>query len=47
MIVSTLWLGLIGFLDDYIKVYKKDKEGLRAKSKLIGQVGLGLIIGSL
>jgi phospho-N-acetylmuramoyl-pentapeptide-transferase len=47
MIVSTLWLGLIGFLDDYIKVYKKDKEGLRAKSKLIGQVGLGLIIGSV
>jgi phospho-N-acetylmuramoyl-pentapeptide-transferase len=47
MIVSTLWLGLIGFLDDYIKVYKKDKEGLRAKSKLIGQVGLGLIIGAV
>jgi phospho-N-acetylmuramoyl-pentapeptide-transferase len=47
MIVSTLWLGLIGFLDDYIKVFKKDKEGLRAKSKLIGQVGLGLIIGSV
>lgn len=47
MIVSTLWLGLIGFLDDYIKVYKKDKEGLRAKSKLIGQIGLGLIIGSV
>ena len=47
MIVSTLWLGFIGFLDDYIKVFKKDKEGLRAKSKLIGQVGLGLIIGSV
>ena len=47
MIVSTLWLGVIGFLDDYIKVFKKDKEGLRAKSKLVGQVGLGLIIGSI
>lgn len=47
MIISTLWLGLIGFVDDYIKVYKKDKEGLRAKSKLIGQIGLGIIIGSI
>jgi len=47
MIISTLWLGIIGFLDDYIKVYKKDKEGLRAKSKLIGQLGLGIIIGSI
>jgi phospho-N-acetylmuramoyl-pentapeptide-transferase len=47
MIISTLWLGFIGFLDDYIKVFKKDKEGLRAKSKLVGQVGLGLIIGSI
>lgn len=47
MIVSVIWLGFIGFLDDYIKVFKKDKEGLRAKSKLIGQVGLGIIIGSL
>lgn len=45
MIISTLWLGFIGFLDDYIKVFKKDKEGLRAKSKLVGQVGLGIIIG--
>jgi phospho-N-acetylmuramoyl-pentapeptide-transferase len=47
MIISTIWLGLIGFLDDYIKVFKKDKEGLRAKSKLIGQVGLGIIVGSV
>jgi phospho-N-acetylmuramoyl-pentapeptide-transferase len=47
MIVSVVWLGFIGFLDDYIKVFKKDKEGLRAKSKLIGQVGLGVIIGSI
>ncbi len=47
MSISTLWLGFIGFLDEYIKVFKKDKEGLRAKSKLVGQVGLGLIIGSV
>ncbi len=47
MILSTVWLGLIGFVDDYIKVFKKDKEGLRAKSKLIGQVGLGLIVGGI
>jgi len=45
MIVSTIWLGLIGFLDDYIKVFKKDKEGLAGRFKIIGQVGLGLIIG--
>lgn len=47
MIVSTLWLGTIGFIDDYIKVFKKDKEGLRAKSKLIGQIVLGIFIGSV
>ena len=47
MMVTTIWLGLIGFLDDYIKVFKKDKEGLRAKFKIIGQVGLGIIIGSI
>jgi phospho-N-acetylmuramoyl-pentapeptide-transferase len=45
MIVTTIWLGLIGFLDDYIKVFKKDKEGLAAKFKIIGQVGIGLIVG--
>lgn len=45
MIISTLWLGAIGFVDDYIKVFKKDKEGLRAKSKLIGQIGLGIFVG--
>ncbi len=45
MVVSTFWLGLIGFLDDYIKVFKKNKEGLRAKFKVIGQIGLGLIVG--
>ena len=47
MLVTTIWLGLIGFLDDYIKVFKKDKGGLRAKSKLIGQVGLGVIVGAV
>lgn len=45
LIVATVWLGLIGFLDDYIKVFKKDKEGLAGKFKIVGQVGLGLIIG--
>jgi phospho-N-acetylmuramoyl-pentapeptide-transferase len=45
MLVSTIWLGLIGFLDDYIKVFKKDKKGLAGKFKVIGQVGLGLIVG--
>ncbi|MEO8086887.1 MAG: phospho-N-acetylmuramoyl-pentapeptide-transferase [Bacteroidota bacterium] len=45
MIVTTIWLGLIGYLDDYIKVFKKDKEGLAGRFKILGQVGLGLIIG--
>lgn len=45
MLVATVWLGLIGFLDDYIKVFKKDKKGLAAKFKIFGQVGLGLIVG--
>lgn len=45
MIVTTIWLGAIGFLDDYIKVIKKDKSGLSGKFKIVGQVGLGLIIG--
>ncbi|MBS7154860.1 MAG: phospho-N-acetylmuramoyl-pentapeptide-transferase [Sanguibacteroides justesenii] len=45
MIVSTIWLGLIGFLDDYIKVFRKHKEGLKGRFKVIGQVGLGLIVG--
>ena len=45
MIVSTFWLGLIGFLDDYIKVFRKHKEGLKGRFKVIGQVGLGLIVG--
>ena len=45
MIVSTIWLGLIGFLDDYIKAFRKHKEGLKGCFKVIGQVGLGLIVG--
>jgi phospho-N-acetylmuramoyl-pentapeptide-transferase len=45
MIVTTLWLGAIGFIDDYIKVFKKNKKGLAGKFKIIGQIGLGLIVG--
>jgi phospho-N-acetylmuramoyl-pentapeptide-transferase len=45
MLVTTVWLGTIGFLDDYIKVFKKNKEGLAGKFKITGQVGLALIIG--
>ena len=44
MIFSTIWLGLIGFIDDYIKIYKKDKAGLAGRFKIIGQVGLGIIV---
>ena len=45
MIVATLWLGAIGFIDDYIKVFKKNKKGLAGKFKVIGQIGVGLIVG--
>jgi len=45
MILTTIWLGSIGFLDDYIKIFKKNKEGLAGKFKIVGQVGLGLIVG--
>ena len=45
MLISTVWLGVIGFIDDYIKVFKKDKKGLAGKFKILGQVGLGLIVG--
>jgi len=45
MIVSTIWLGLIGFIDDYIKVFKGNKKGLQGKFKILGQIGLGLIVG--
>jgi len=47
LVITTLWIGLIGFLDDYIKVFKKDKEGLKGKFKVLGQVGLGIIVGSM
>ena len=44
MLVSTVWLGSIGFIDDYIKVFKKDKEGLAGRFKVLGQIGIGLIV---
>ena len=47
LIITTLWMGLIGFIDDYIKVFKKDKDGLKGRFKILGQVGLGLIVGSM
>jgi phospho-N-acetylmuramoyl-pentapeptide-transferase len=47
MIFATIWLGLIGFLDDYIKVFKKNKEGLKGTFKVIGQIGVGLIVGCI
>ena len=47
LLISTVWLGLIGFLDDYIKVFKKNKEGLQGKFKVIGQVGIGLLVGAV
>lgn len=47
LIVTTIWMGLIGFLDDYIKVFRKNKEGLKGRFKVVGQVGLGLIVGSV
>jgi|TARA_B110000967_G_scaffold48321_1_gene49059 phospho-N-acetylmuramoyl-pentapeptide-transferase len=47
LIITTVWMGLIGFLDDYIKVFKKDKDGLSGRFKILGQVGLGLIVGSM
>jgi phospho-N-acetylmuramoyl-pentapeptide-transferase len=45
MLISTVWLTLLGFADDYIKVFKKHREGLKGKFKIIGQVGIGLIVG--
>lgn len=47
LIVTTLWMGTIGFIDDYIKIFKKDKQGLKGIFKVIGQVGLGLIVGAV
>lgn len=45
LLISTVWLGTIGFIDDYIKVFKKDKRGLAGKFKVVGQIGVGLIVG--
>ncbi|MBO5721136.1 MAG: phospho-N-acetylmuramoyl-pentapeptide-transferase [Bacteroidales bacterium] len=45
LLVTTVWLGVLGFADDYIKVIKKNKEGMKGKFKIIGQIGLGLIVG--
>lgn len=47
MLLATIWLGAIGFLDDYIKVFKKNKEGLAGRFKIVGQVGVGIIVGSI
>jgi phospho-N-acetylmuramoyl-pentapeptide-transferase len=47
MLISTIWLGCIGFLDDYIKVFKKNKEGLKGRFKVVGQIGIGLLVGSV
>jgi len=46
MVVSTIWLGVIGFIDDYIKVFKHNKQGLAGKFKILGQIGLGIIVGT-
>ena len=46
LIITTLWMGTIGFIDDYIKKFKKDKEGLKGRFKVLGQVGLGIIVGA-
>jgi phospho-N-acetylmuramoyl-pentapeptide-transferase len=47
LIVTTLWMGTIGFVDDYIKIFKKDKQGLKGIFKVFGQVGLGIIVGAV
>lgn len=47
MLIATVWLGAIGFIDDYIKVFKKNKEGLKGKFKIVGQIGIGLIVGAV
>ncbi|MGS2738957.1 phospho-N-acetylmuramoyl-pentapeptide-transferase [Sinomicrobium sp. M5D2P17] len=46
LLVTTVWMGAIGFVDDYIKIFKKDKEGLKGRFKVLGQVGLGIIVGT-
>jgi phospho-N-acetylmuramoyl-pentapeptide-transferase len=47
MLIATVWLGFIGFLDDYIKVFRKNKEGLAGRFKIVGQIGVGIIVGSI
>ncbi len=47
LIITTIWMGAVGFLDDYIKVFRKNKKGLPGKFKVMGQIGLGLIVGSI
>ncbi len=47
MLIATVWLGAIGFLDDYIKVFKKNKEGLKGRFKVVGQIGVGIIVGCI
>lgn len=46
LLISTVWLGMIGFLDDYIKVFRKNKEGLKGRFKIVGQIGIGIIVGA-
>jgi len=46
LLITTVWLGLIGFLDDYIKVFRKNKDGLKGRFKIVGQIGIGIIIGT-
>ena len=46
LLITTVWLGGIGFVDDYIKVFKKDKEGLKGRFKIVGQIGIGIIVGT-
>lgn len=47
LLLTTVWLGLIGFIDDYIKIFKKNKDGLAGKFKIVGQVGIGLLVGTM
>ncbi|PRX57882.1 phospho-N-acetylmuramoyl-pentapeptide-transferase [Flagellimonas meridianipacifica] len=47
LIITTVWMGIIGFVDDYIKIFKKNKKGLKGRFKVMGQVGLGLIVGAV
>ena len=46
LLITTVWMGIIGFIDDYIKKFKNDKEGLKGRFKILGQVGLGIIVGT-